>query len=103
MVGLANETWNTTQSHSITGEQRKRREADSEGVGEETQSLTVGHLRPFTNYTWEVAAVSGFGAGPSSSRRFETNQDGEWLAMNIACVHKRVVLTLGHQIYACLF
>ena len=42
-------------------EQRKRREADSEGVGEETQSLTVEHLRPFTNYTWEVAAVSGLG------------------------------------------
>ena len=79
MVGLANETWNTTQSHSITGEQRKRREADSEGVGEETQSLTVEHLRPFTNYTWEVAAVSDFGVGPASDRRFETDQDSEWL------------------------
>ena len=80
MVVLANETWNTTQSHSITGEQRKRREVDSEGVGEETQSLTVEHLRPFTNYTWEVAAVSGFGAGPPSDRRrFKTDQDGEWL------------------------
>ena len=78
VVVLANETWNTTQSHSITGEQRKRREADSEGVGEETQSLTVEHLRPFTTYTWEVAAVSGFGAGPSTGRRrFETHQDGE--------------------------
>ena len=77
-VVLANETWNTTRSHSITGEQRKRREADSEGVGEETQSLTVEHLRPFTNYTWEVAAVSGFGTGPPSDRRrFETEQDGE--------------------------
>ena len=43
----------------IHGEQRKRREADIEGVGEETQSLTVEHLRPFTYYTWEVAAVSG--------------------------------------------
>ena len=80
---LANETWNTTQSHSITGEQRKRREADSEGVREGTPSLTVEHLRPFTNYTWEVAAVSGFGAGPSTNKmRFETNQDGEWLAIN---------------------
>ena len=88
MVGLANETWNTTQSHSITGEQGKRREADSEGVGEETQSLTVGHLRPFTNYTWEVTAVSGFGAGPPSDRsRFETNQDGEWLAIKTACAN----------------
>ena len=84
VVVLANETWNTTQSHSITGEQRKRREANSEGAGEETQSLTVEHLRPFTNYTWEVAAVSGFGAGPPSTRRgVETEQDGEWLAMNI--------------------
>ena len=82
MVGLANETWNTTQSHSITGEQRKRREADSEGAGEETQSLTVEHLRPFITYTWEVAAVSRFGAGPSSRRRFETDQDGEWLAID---------------------
>ena len=82
VVVLANETWNTTQSHSITGEQRKRREADSERVGEETQSLTVEHLRPFTTYTWEVAAVSGFGAGPSSDRRvFETDQDGGWLQM----------------------
>ena len=80
MVVLANETWNTTQSHSIRGEQRKRREADSEGVREETQSLTVEHLRPFTNYTWEVVAVSGFGTGPlSDRRRFETKQDGEWL------------------------
>ena len=87
MVVLANETWNTTQSHSITGEQRKRREADSEGVGEETQSLTVEHLRPFTNYTWEVAAVSGFGAGPSTNKtRFETDQDGEWLAREL-CLH----------------
>ena len=78
MVVLANETWNTTQSHSITGEQRKRREADSEGVGEGTQSLTVEHLRPFTNYFWEMAAVSGFGIGPPSNRRrFETDQDGE--------------------------
>ena len=42
-------------------EQRKRREADSEGVGEETQSLTVEHLSSFTNYTWEVVAVSGLG------------------------------------------
>ena len=75
---LANETWNTTQSHSITVEQRKRREADSEGVEEETQSLTVEHLRPFTNYTWEVVAVNGFGTGPPSDRsRFETDQDGE--------------------------
>ena len=78
MVVLANETWNTTQSHSITGEQRKRREADSEGVRKETQFLTAGHLRPFTNYTWEVTAVSGFGAGPSTNKtRFETDQDGE--------------------------
>ena len=85
VVVLANETWNTTQSHSITGEQRKRREADSEGVGEETQSLTVEHLRPFTTYTWEVAAVSGFGAGPSSdSRRFETEEDGGLLVINTA-------------------
>ena len=84
MVVLANGTWNTTQSHSITGEQRKRRGADSEGAGEETQFLTVEHLRPFTTYTWEVAAVSGFGAGPPSDRRgVETEQDGEWLAMNI--------------------
>ena len=89
VVVLANETWNTTQSHSITGEQRKRREADSEGEGEETQSLTVEHLRPFTTYTWEVAAVSGFGTGPSSDRRrFETDQDGEWLPMKTACVHE---------------
>ena len=86
VVVLANETWNTTQSHSITGEQRKRREADSEGMGEETQSLTVEHLRPFTNYTWEVAAVSDFGTGPASDRRrFETDQDGEQVAPNIAC------------------
>ena len=78
VVVLANETWNTTQSHSITGEQRKRREADSEGVGEETQSLTVEHLRPFTNYTWEVAAVSDFGTGPSTNKTsFRTDQDGE--------------------------
>ena len=41
MVVLANETWNTTQSHSITGEQRKRREADSEGVAHEQE--TTGH------------------------------------------------------------
>ena len=83
MVVLANETWNTTQSHSITGEQRKRSETDSEGAGEETQSLTVEHLRPFTTYIWEVAAVSDFGTGPSSDRRgVETDQDGEWLAMN---------------------
>ena len=82
VVVLANETWNTTQSHSITGEQRKRREADSEGVGEETQSLTVEHLRPFTTYTWEVAAVSDFGAGPSTNKtRFETDQDGEWISL----------------------
>ena len=82
VVVLANETWNTTQSHNITGKQRKRREADSEGVREETQSLTVEHLRPFTNYTWEVAAVSGFGTGPSTDRRrFETHQDGGWLAI----------------------
>ena len=88
MVVLANETWNTTQSHSITGEQRKRREADSEGEGEETQSLTVEHLRPFTTYTWKVAAVSDFGTGPSSDRRrFETEQDGERVALNIACIH----------------
>ena len=87
MVVLANETWNTTQSHSITGEQRKRREADSEGEGEETQSLTVEHLRPFTNYTWEVAAVSDFGAGPSTKKTsFETDQDGEWIAM--PCTHR---------------
>ena len=77
MVVLANETWNITQSHTVTGEQRKRREADGKVVGEETQSLTVKHLKPFTNYTWEVAAVSGFGSGPTSDRRrFETHQDG---------------------------
>ena len=101
MVGLANETWNTTQSRSITGEQRKRREADSEGVGEETQSLTVGHLRPFTNYTWEVTAVSGFGAGPSSRRRFEMKQDGEWIAINaLLCnITHRIVLTVIQFIY----
>ena len=76
-VVLANETWNITQSHSVTGQQRKRREAVSEGVGEKTQSLTVKHLNPFTNYTWEVAAVSDFGSGPTSDRRkFETHQDG---------------------------
>ena len=81
-VVLANETWNTTQSHSITGEQRKRREAEIEGVREGTQSLRVEHLRPFTKYTWEVAAVSGFGAGPATDRRrFETNQDGEWVSI----------------------
>ena len=98
MVVLANETWNITQSHNVTvdlrsrreadgegdtqshtvrGEQRKRREADSKGVREETHSLTVNHLKPFTNYTWEVTAVSGFGSGPTSDRRrFETHQDG---------------------------
>ena len=75
MVVLANKTWNITQN--VPGEQRKRREADSEGVGEETQSLTVEQLKPFTNYTWEVAAVSHFGPGPASDRTgFETNQDG---------------------------
>ena len=77
VVVLANETWNITQSHTVTGEQRKRREADSEGVREKTHSLTVNHLKPFTNYTWEVAAVSDFGSGPTSDRsRFETDQDG---------------------------
>ena len=78
MVVLANKTWSITQN--VTGEQRKRREADSEGVGEETQSLTVEHLKPFTTYTWEVAAVSGFGPGPASDETaFKTDQDGEWL------------------------
>ena len=78
VVVLANKTWSITQN--VTGEQRKRREADSEGVGEETQSLTVEHLKPFTNYTWEVAAVSDFGPGPASDgMAFKTDQDGEWL------------------------
>ena len=102
MVGLANETWNTSQSLSITGEQRKRSEADSEGVGEETQFLTVEHLRPFTNYTWEVAAVSGFGVGPASDRRrFKTDQDGEWLAINalLCTLTHRIVLTVIQFIY----
>ena len=79
VVVLANETWNITQSHTVTGEQRKRREAESEGVREKTQSLTVKHLTPYINYTWEVAAVSDFGSGPTSDRRrFETVQDGQW-------------------------
>ena len=104
VVGLANETWNTTQSHSITGEQRKRREADSEGVGEETQSLTVEHLRPFTNYTWEVTAVSGFGAGPASDRRrFETNQDGEWLQTTLSkCYSVRMYVALVYSTTRCV-
>ena len=75
VVVLANRTWSITQN--VTGEQRKRREADNEGVREETQPLTFEHLKPFTNYTWEVAAVSDIGPGPASDRRrFETNQDG---------------------------
>ena len=75
---LANRTWSITQN--VTGQQRKRREADSEGMGEETPFLTFEHLKPFTTYTWEVAAVSEFGPGPASDRtRFETDQDGEWL------------------------
>ena len=78
VVVLANKTWSITQN--VTGEQRKRREADSEGVGEGTQSLTVEHLKPFTTYTWDVAAVSDFGAGPASDGiAFKTDQDGEWL------------------------
>ena len=77
VVVLANETWNITQSHNVTGEQRKRREVDSKVVGEETHSLTVKYLKPFTNYTWEVTAVSDFGSGPTSDRRrFDTDQDG---------------------------
>ena len=75
VVVMANTTWNITQY--VTDEQRKRREADSEGVGGETPSLTVEHLKPFTRYTWEVAAVNDFGPGPASRRtRFETEQDG---------------------------
>ena len=102
MVVLANETWNTTQSHSITGEQRKRRETDSEGVGEETQSLTVEHLRPFTNYTWEVAAVSGFGTGPPSDRRtFEMEQDGEWLQTPF--VQSAILCMYVIHVYSTLF
>ena len=79
MVTLANETtmWNITQSHKVAVDLRRRREAVSEGVGEETQSLRVRHLKPFTNYTWEVEAVSDFGSSPPSERRrFETDQDG---------------------------
>ena len=79
MVRLANETtlWNATQPHKVTGDLRRRREAVSEGVGEETQSMRVQHLKPFTNYTWEVEAVSDFGSSPPSEmKRFETNQDG---------------------------
>ena len=78
VVVLANTTWSITQN--VTGEQRKRREADSERMREKTQSLTVELLKPFTDYTWEVAAVSDFGPGPASDRRrFKTDQDGEWL------------------------
>ena len=74
VVVLANETWNITQSHNVTGEQRKRREADGEG---DTQSYIAKDLTPFTNYTWEVTAVSDFGSGPTSDRRrFKTDQDG---------------------------
>ena len=79
MVRLANETtlWNATQPHKVTGDLRRRREAVSEGVGEEAQSLRVQHLKPFTNYTWEVVAVSDFGLSPTSERRrCETDQDG---------------------------
>ena len=70
--------WNITQPHKVAGDlRRRRREAVSEGVGEETQSLRVQHLKPFTNYTWEVVAVSDFGSSPPSERRrFETDQDG---------------------------
>ena len=45
-VVLVNEPWNITQSHTVTGQQRKRGEADSKGVREETQSLTVKYLKP---------------------------------------------------------
>ena len=79
VVTLANETtmWNITQSHKVAGDLRRRREAVSEGVGEEAQSLRVQHLKPFTNYTWEVVAVSDFGSSPpSENRTFETGQDG---------------------------
>ena len=79
VVRLANKTtmWNITQPHKVAGDLRRRREAVSEGVGEETQSLRVQHLKPFTNYTWEVEAVSDFGSSPpSESGRFETDQDG---------------------------
>ena len=69
--------WNITQPHKEAGDLRRRREAVSEGVGEETQSLRVQHLKPFTNYTWEVVAVSDFGSSPPSERRrFKTDQDG---------------------------
>ena len=78
VVVLANRTWNISQN--VTGQQRKKKEPDSEGVGEDTQSLTFEHLKPFTTYTWEVAAVSGFGPGPASDGTvFKTDQDGEWL------------------------
>ena len=74
MVVLANETWNITQSHNVTVDLRSRRAADGEG---DTQSYIAKDLTPFTNYTWEVTAVSDFGSGPTSDRRrFETHQDG---------------------------
>ena len=74
VVVLANETWNIIQSHNVTVDLRSRRAADGEG---DTQSYIAKDLTPFTNYTWEVAAVSDFGSGPTSDRRrFETHQDG---------------------------
>ena len=71
------ETLNIAHSQEVEGKLRRRRETGSEGVGEEVQSLTVHHLKPFTNYTWEVVAVSDFGSSPTSERRrFGTDQDG---------------------------
>ena len=45
-------------------------------TGSSKTAFTATGLSPFTNYTFEVAAVSGAGRGPNASLTARTDEDG---------------------------